>query len=149
MGWDFDKVILGEPASAKNQRRIVSVHGKPRIIKSKKALDYVRIFDTQCPVLDPLISGDVCVLIDVYYSSRRPDLAAMDLIADLLQGRIYENDRQVKASASLWNLDKENPRTRIRVKSLTIDSSTGLSSFKLSKIWGSDQEEIEQESGSS
>ena len=35
----YDAVSYGEPASAKNQRRIVQVGGKPRLIKSKKALD--------------------------------------------------------------------------------------------------------------
>ena len=143
MGWDFDEVILGEPASAKNQRRIVFVGGKPRIIKSKKALDYSMAFELQCPVLEPLIDDHVCVLIDVFYKSRRPDLAAIDLLADLLQGKVYINDRQVKASMSIWNLDKKNPRTRIRVKRFTADASTGLSSYKLSEIWGQDPGENE------
>jgi len=127
--WDLDFWILGEPASAKNQRRIVKVHGKPRIIKSEKALNYKRLFDEQCPVLDELITEDVSIIVDAYYASRRPDLACMDLIMDLLQGKIYENDRQVKASCSLWNLDKENPRVRIRLKRMTVDASTGTSSY--------------------
>lgn len=134
--WDLDFWILGEPASAKNQRRIVKVHGKPRIIKSEKALNYKRLFDEQCPVLDELITEDVSIIVDAYYASRRPDLACMDLIMDLLQGKIYENDRQVKASCSLWNLDKENPRVRIRLKRMTVDASTGTSSYKPSEIWG-------------
>ena len=107
--WDFDVVILGEPASAKNRRRIVQVGGKPRLIKSKKALDYEKIFLKQCPKLDPLLTQDCVLLIDVYYASRRPDLACVDLIQDLLQDRVYANDRLVKASQSLWNLDRENP----------------------------------------
>lgn len=135
-GWNLDFWIEGQPASAKNQRRIVFVHKKPRIIKSAKALSYKKTFLEQCPLLDPLLVTDVAILIDVYYASRRPDLAAMDLIMDLLQGQIYQNDRQVKASQSLWNLDKDNPRVRIRIKELEIDSSQGVSSFPPSKIWG-------------
>ena len=145
MSCDFDIWIKGEPASAKNQRRIVFVGATPRIIKSKKALDYVKSFNDQCPVLDPLIGDDVVILLDVYYASRRPDLAACDLIMDLLQGRVYKNDRQVKGTLSLWNLDKENPRCRIRVKRLSVDSSTGLSSYKPSEIWGGDHTESESE----
>jgi Holliday junction resolvase RusA-like endonuclease len=131
---DFE--ILGEPASAKNQRRIVSVGGKPRIIKSKKALDYSKAFRGQCPKLDYLIDCDVALRIDVWYASRRPDLACADLIMDLLQDFIYMNDRQVKAVMSVWNLDRENPRCRIRLKTLKDGGdSQGLSSFSLSEIW--------------
>ena len=134
--WDFDQTILGEAASAKNQRRIVTVGGKPRLIKSKKALGYCKTFAEQAIPLDPLLEGDVSILLDVYYASRRPDLAAMDIVMDLLQDVAYLNDRQVKASQSLWNLDKENPRVRIRIRTLEKDCSTGISSFEPSEIWG-------------
>ena len=134
---DIDFEIIGEPSSAKNQRRIVKYGGKPRLIKSKKALDYSKAFHQQCPKLDELIDTDVSLRIDVWYGSRRPDLACADLIMDLLQGYIYENDRQVKGVMSLWNLDRENPRCRIRLKILKDgEDSQGLSSFRLSEIWG-------------
>tara|TARA_Y100000310_G_scaffold287505_1_gene312463 strand:+ start:127 stop:534 length:408 start_codon:yes stop_codon:yes gene_type:complete len=133
--WYYDFVVLGEPASAKNQRRIVSIRGSPRIIKSAKALSYAKTFVQQIPGGE-LLEGDVALLVDVFYASRRPDLSCLDLIMDLLQGKIYANDRQVKANQSLWNLDRENPRTRIRARSLNLESSTGLSSFSLSEIWG-------------
>lgn len=136
-GWDLDFVVKGEPASAKNSRRIILRGKHPRLIKSKKALDYCRIFELQCPVLPTLIDCDVALRLDVYYQSRRPDLAAMDLCMDLLQGRIIKNDRCVKASQSIWNLDKKNPRTRIRIRKLEVESSLGLSSFPDSEIWGS------------
>ena len=136
VNWDYDETVMGEPASAKNQRRIVTVGGKPRLIKSKKALDYCKTFESQVVPIDPLLDGDVAVLIDVYYASRRPDLAAMDLVMDLLQGVVYQNDRQVKASQSLWNLDKENARVRIRVRTLESDCSLGTSSLTPSEIWG-------------
>lgn len=123
-------VILGEPASAKNQRRIVKIHGKMRLIKSAKALAYAKSFKAQAPVLDPLIEGDLSLRVDVWYASRRPDLACLDLIQDLLQDVAYPNDRQVKASASFWNLDRENPRVRIRLKRIKLDSSGGTSSSK-------------------
>lgn len=136
----LDFWIRGEPASAKNQRRIVLVHNKPRIIKSAKALAYQDTFLKQCPKLDPLLGGDIALRLDVFYRSRRPDLAAMDLVMDLLQGVVYQNDRQVKASQSLWNLDKENPRVRVRVREMGIDSLLGVSSFQPCEIWGVDTE---------
>jgi hypothetical protein len=138
MGWDFDATIYGEPASAKNQRRIVKVGNSPRLIKSKKALDYCRSFHAQCPKLDEFIGGDVALRVDVWYASRRPDLACMDLIQDLLQDKVYSNDRQVKASMSIWNLDRENPRVRVRLKKISTESesSAELSSFAHSEIWG-------------
>tara|TARA_R110000824_G_scaffold91379_5_gene222443 strand:+ start:9505 stop:9930 length:426 start_codon:yes stop_codon:yes gene_type:complete len=136
VNWDFDQIILGEPASAKNQRRIVRVGGKPRLIKSAKALAYCKSFAKQSVPLDKLLEGDLAILIDVFYGSRRPDLAAMDLIMDLLQDVAYSNDRQVKASQSLWNLDRENPRARIRIRRMDFDSSTGVSSFQPCEIWG-------------
>ena len=132
---EVDFVILGEPASAKNQRRIVRIGDMPRLIKSSKGLSYGKSFALQCPKI-PLMECDVALLLDVYYASRRPDLAALDMIQDLLQGFIYQNDRQVKASQSLWNLDRKNPRVRIRVKKLELESSLGLSSYSQSLIWG-------------
>ena len=136
---EYDSWILGEPASAKNQRQIVVIRGKPRIIKSKKALAYTKSFAAQATPLDPLITTDVSLRIDAFYASRRPDLACLDLIMDCLQGVAYSNDRQVKATQCFWNLDKENPRVRIRVRSIHVDCSTGTYSVNPSMIWGSEE----------
>ena len=135
MSLDYDAWIIGEPASAKNQRRIVKIRQQTRIIKSEKALAYAASFAAQAPVLDPLIESDVSLRVDVWYRSRRPDLACVDLIQDLLQGVAIANDRQVKASASYWNLDKENPRVRICLKKFPENLEVGCSTFKLSQIW--------------
>jgi len=131
----FDCVILGNPPSMKNQRRIVYSGGRPLIIKSKKALSYRNSFIEQCPIVDPIIEDDVVLLVDVWYGSRRPDLACIDYIQDLIQGKVIKNDRQVKASQSIWNLDRENPRVRVRVGLAPDGSSEGLSSFEQSEIW--------------
>ena len=130
-----DFVVYGQPASAKNQRRIVSFKGSPRLIKSEKALSYSKSFLVQCPQLETLIVDDVALLVDVYYASRRPDLACIDLIQDLLQGLVIKNDRQVKVSQSIWNLDPKTPRARIRLRTLDLEGSLDLSSFKQSEIW--------------
>jgi Holliday junction resolvase RusA-like endonuclease len=103
--------VYGEPASKANSRRWT---GK-LFIKSKKALDYGAGFIKQCPVLEPLLEGDLRVNIRIFYASRRPDLDA-SLILDLMQDRIYLNDRQVREQHFFWGLDKENPRAEITVE---------------------------------
>lgn len=103
--------ICGEPASKANSRRWT---GK-LFIKSAKALAYSKAFAAQCPTLDPLMEGDLRVTIKIYYASRRPDLDA-SLIFDLMQERIYKNDRQLKEQHLYWGLDKENPRAEITVE---------------------------------
>jgi len=106
--------IMGEPASKANSRRMVLIGGKPRFIKSKKALKYSRDFELQCPVLDELMEGDLAVAMKIYYRTRRPDLDE-SLILDLLQDKLYKNDRSIKLKYVLHGLDKENPRTVLLV----------------------------------
>tara|TARA_R110002020_G_scaffold16143_10_gene57195 strand:- start:97 stop:561 length:465 start_codon:yes stop_codon:yes gene_type:complete len=111
--------IYGEPASKANSRRLVSIGGKPRFIKSKKALRYSRDFDKQCPLRKELFSKkeDLAIGIKIYYKTRRPDLDE-SLILDLLQGKVYENDRSVKSKFIEHGLDKENPRSLIVISKL-------------------------------
>lgn len=109
--------ILGEPASKANSRRLVSIGGRPRSIKSQKALDYSKYFEEQCPVLDELLECPVFLDITIYYASMRPDLDE-SLILDLLQGKIYKNDRQVWERNVRRKIDRVNPRTRIHVETM-------------------------------
>jgi Holliday junction resolvase RusA-like endonuclease len=105
--------IFGEPASKSNSRRWT---GK-LLIKSKKALSYSKTFKQQCPVLDPLMDGDIRITMRIWYASRRPDLDA-SLIFDLMQDCIYKNDRAVKEQHLFWGLDKNNPRAEITVEKI-------------------------------
>ena len=105
--------IEGEPASKANSRRWTGKF----FIKSEKALKYGAYFKQQCPVLNPLIDGDLRVFIRIYYASRRPDLDP-SLIFDLMQDCIYANDRQIKEQHLYWGLDKERPRAEITVERL-------------------------------
>jgi|TARA_R110000851_G_scaffold82441_2_gene180705 Holliday junction resolvase RusA-like endonuclease len=107
-------VIHGEPASKANSRQIVTIRGRPAVIKSKKARDYVKLFDQQCKVLPELLEGDLAVIITIHYASRRPDLDE-SVILDCMQGKIYANDRQVKEKHIFWSLDREAPRSHIIV----------------------------------
>jgi Holliday junction resolvase RusA-like endonuclease len=111
-------IILGEPASKANSRRMVHIRGKTMFIKSAKALAYAKSFKQQVECEAKVcFHGDVAVHITIYYASRRPDLDE-SLILDLLQDVAYENDRQVKEKHIYWGLDKENPRCEIKVEKI-------------------------------
>ena len=112
-------VILGEPASKSNSRKIVNFGKRMALIKSQKARNYEKIFADQCPVLKNLIETDVKVELIIYYASRRPDLDE-SVVLDCMQGKIYANDRQVKQKYVYWGLDRERPRTHVRVSPLEI-----------------------------
>ena len=111
----ISQIIFGEPASKANSRRVVKFGNMSRLIKSSKALGYSEMFKQQCRPLATLMAGDLRVMMRIYYASRRPDLDE-SLILDLMQGLIYENDRQVKEKHIYWGLDPENPRTEIIVE---------------------------------
>jgi Holliday junction resolvase RusA-like endonuclease len=121
--------IHGEPASKANSRRSVLIGGKPRFIKSKKALNYAKDFDKQCPVKNPLLKGDVFVACKVWYRTRRPDLD-VSLILDLLESKFYQNDRQVRRMFLDHGIDRDDPRAEIVV--LPIEQS-----FTWETLWES------------
>ena len=111
----LSQIIFGEPASKANSRRVVHYGGMSRLIKSKKALSYSDVFKQQCGKLPTLMTGDLRVTLHIFYASRRPDLDE-SLILDLMQGLIYENDRQVKERHCYWGLDPDNPRAEIIIE---------------------------------
>ena len=112
--FDVTFTVYGEPASKANSRKLVTIRGRPAFIKSKKARDYVAMFDKQCPVLQELLEGDLSVTITIFYATRRPDLDE-SVILDCMQDKIYKNDRQVKEKHIFWGLDRDNPRAEITV----------------------------------
>ena len=111
------QIIFGEPASKANSRRVVKFGNMSRLIKSQKALNYSDAFRQQCQPLATLMTGDLRVTLHIYYASRRPDLDE-SLILDLMQGLVYENDRQVKERHAYWGLDPENPRAEILIEKI-------------------------------
>ena len=117
--FDVTFTVYGEPASKANSRKMVLIKGRPALIKSTKARGYVTRFESQCPVMEVPTTDDVVVEMMIHYASRRPDLDE-SLILDCMQGRIYKNDRQVKQKFIYWGLDKEEPRSIIRVRSCDI-----------------------------
>mgnify|MGYP003637061636 FL=1 len=113
----LSQIIFGEPASKANSRRVVRFGGMSRLIKSAKALSYSDAFKQQCKPLATLMTGDLRVTLHIFYASRRPDLDE-SLILDLMQGLIYENDRQVKERHCYWGLDPDNPRAEIIIEKI-------------------------------
>ena len=111
--------ILGEPASKANSRKIVMFGKRPAIIKSQKARDYVKSFAEQASQvqIDELLEGDLWVELTIYYASRRPDLDE-SVVLDCLQGIAYTNARQIKEKHVYHDLDKTNPRTKIKIGKL-------------------------------
>lgn len=109
--------IKGEPVSKANSRRLVSIHGQPRVIKSAKALDYVRRVELLVPRLNPMLEGRLRLTATIYYASERPDLDE-SLILDALQGRIYANDRQVRERHVWHAIDREDPRAILLVEEI-------------------------------
>ncbi len=108
-------VVKGEPASKANSRRLVTIGGKPRSIKSAKALSYADAFNLQVQPVEPLLEGELAVTMHIHYASQRPDLDE-SLILDLLQGKLYANDRQVRERHVYHFIDKLNPRTEIWIR---------------------------------
>jgi Holliday junction resolvase RusA-like endonuclease len=108
-------VVKGEPASKANSRRLVTIGGKPRSIKSVKALSYADAFNLQVQPVEPLLEGELAVTMHIHYASQRPDLDE-SLILDLLQGKLYANDRQVRERHVYHFIDKLNPRTEIWIR---------------------------------
>jgi Holliday junction resolvase RusA-like endonuclease len=115
-------ILHGEPASKANSRRLVTIRGQARLIKSQKALDYVAAVKRTYPPLVPLLEGDLRMTADVYYASRRPDLD-VSLILDALQDIVYRNDRQVREMHLYHRLDRANPRAEIPLEELHNDDN--------------------------
>lgn len=123
-------VLHGEPASKANSRQIVIVRGKPMVIKSPKAREYVRAALLQIPRAARVnFSVPVRVTMRIWYASERPDLDE-SLILDVLQaefageGRsrrvvrdgVYLNDRLVRERHIYHGIDRANPRAEIEVE---------------------------------
>lgn len=126
-------VILGEPASKANSRKIVTIAGRPSSIKSDKAREYERNALKQIPPRYRVrYSGPVSVTLTIYYATERPDLdesVVLDVLQDryetvkvgdekvrqLAQKGVYRNDRQVREKHVYHGIDKANPRTHVSI----------------------------------
>lgn len=116
-------LILGEPASKSNSRRLVMFGKRPAIIKSKKALAYAKSavpqILMQCRMAGWRIRaiGPMRVTMSVFYASERPDLDE-SVVLDVMQGIVYGNDRQVREKHVFHRIDRDNPRCEIMVEAM-------------------------------
>jgi Holliday junction resolvase RusA-like endonuclease len=132
--------ILGQPCSKANSRQIVTIGGRPQVIKSQDARNYERDALRQIPAVARVrIEGPVRVTLRLFYASERPDLdesIVLDVLQDrynktivgndgaseklrtLVQSGVYRNDRQVREKHVYHHIDKANPRAEIEVEPL-------------------------------
>ncbi|CAB4169646.1 Crossover junction endodeoxyribonuclease, RusA-like [uncultured Caudovirales phage] len=108
-------VVYGEPASKANSRKLVFFGKRPASIKSDKARGYARDFDLQVRPISPLMTGELRMDIWIHYATQRPDLDE-SLILDLLQGKVYANDRQVRERHVYHHIDKASPRIEVIIR---------------------------------
>ena len=112
-------VVLGKPVSMKNRRRIVKIGGKLRLIKSADAIAYEKAVKAQVKALHPMLEGELCVSVWMFYPSQRADLDP-SLLFDALQGLLFKNDRQLREQHLYHGVDKENPRVEIEIERRTM-----------------------------
>jgi len=126
--------ILGQAASKANSRRLVQFNNKPRLIKSKEAIAFMRDARRQIPpAVRVRLQGPVAVRLHIHYMSERPDLdesVVLDALQDhfavdkftkarhLVQSGVYCNDRQVRWKLVIHHIDRSNPRVEVEVKSI-------------------------------
>lgn len=113
--------VHGALQSKSNSRKLIfnPRTRRPMFIKSDAARSYAQGALLQIPCLNQLIDEDCAIWVRVYYPSRRNDLD-ISLIQDLMQGRIYSNDRCVKEIHAYHALDAAQPRVDVVVA--TIDA---------------------------
>jgi hypothetical protein len=111
--------VLGEPGRKSNGRRIIRGKNGPMIIKSAKAMKYGDGFLKQVPDHAKLGIGSVkeplALWAHIYYASNRPDISS-ELLQDLLEkAGVVANDRWFKQIFLFGAIDKDNPRSDLRV----------------------------------
>jgi Holliday junction resolvase RusA-like endonuclease len=135
-------VILGQPCSKANSRKIVTLNrgkdnARTAVVKSADALAYERDALKQIPPEARVrLEGPVAVTLRLFYASERPDLdesIVLDVLQDrfaprngkesqlprtLIQRGVYRNDRQVREKHVYHAIDRANPRAEITVQPL-------------------------------
>ncbi len=116
---EWSGVIPYMPYSKSNSRKLVLWGKRPALIKSAPARAFEQAAAVSLPTLDPFILGPVSLSCRLFYTSERPDLDP-SLVMDVLQGKIYKNDRQVRELHCYHGIDKVNPRAEVTVRSIDI-----------------------------
>lgn len=116
-------VVLGEPVSKANSRRLVKHGNRLAFIKSQKALDYeiyalIQLKRVTNDTNFKMFTRPVSVTATLYYASERPDLDESLLLDILQKAKIYKNDRLVREKHIYHQIDKSNPRAMINVTTI-------------------------------
>jgi Holliday junction resolvase RusA-like endonuclease len=115
---EWSHVIKGEPASKANSR-ILTKH--MTFIKSSKARQYGKDFVAQLRQPAKLLGGPLSVRLTICYRTWQSDMDE-SLILDLLQGRVYHNDRQIVERHVYREPNRsKDPFVTITVKQITYD----------------------------
>ncbi len=111
--------IRGELASKANSRKLVTIKGKPRFIKSQKARDWESMALAQIPGDHRVgLTGPIRMTATIYYASRRPDLDPSLLMDVLERAGVYANDRQIVEQHLTKKLDPLAPRVELLLEEL-------------------------------
>lgn len=119
MGQRF--TVLGNPQSKANSRMLINMGGTLRSIKSATA----RVYETDCVRQlvhqnrdREMIVTPVGVEITIWYKTRLSDLDPSIILDCMQKAGVYKNDRLVEEMHLYKKLDKDNPRSEIRVYEL-------------------------------
>ena len=114
--------IAGQPPRKSNNRRIVRDRrtGRPRVIKSSKAITWTQTAAHQIPPSARQAVGSpdqpLAITFWVRYASRRPDLS-VELILDTLQAAgVIADDRYVFETHAYKEIDRDNPGVEILIE---------------------------------
>jgi len=123
-------VILGQPHSKANSRRLVKFGERIASVKSKEALRYVKDAQRQIPATArQMLEGPVRMTLRMFYGSERPDMdesIVLDVLQPVYSGKgdarvmvvkgVYRNDRQVRERHVYHFIDRANPRVEIEIE---------------------------------
>lgn len=117
--WTYGtETMPGQLCSKSNSRQIVTIGGRPALIKNKEAREYVKTFLATMPRPATAFEGNVRLIAKVFYQDRRRDLD-IALLQDCLQEcGIILNDRQVIEIHAERFIDKTNPRTEFSLTAI-------------------------------
>lgn len=117
--WHYGtQTMPGQLCSKSNSRQIVTIGGRPALIKNKEAREYVKRFLATMPRPATPFEGDVMLTAMVFYQDRRRDLDIALLQDSLQECGIILNDRQVVSIYAERFIDKLNPRTEFSLQAL-------------------------------
>lgn len=111
------QIIYGQPPSKSNSYKIIKLGRIHKLGKTDATKRYEESFFMQCGLRNANISHRFKLVIDVYFSSDRPDLDnALKVVEDCLQTcHAIKNDRLCAEIHARKLIDKVNPRIEFRL----------------------------------